>query len=255
MTSTDTIATVFATLDATQPTTPAVVRATGQIAWVLTCCANTQPAATDAETADTAPAQLAARIAATTLKAVKQPTVDAVVTAAIVAASLAAANLQNAGVKDATRGIIAGHDVATRIIHTLTGHTDYDVTYAAAVLGATTAANTSVNANLAARLDAYGIAATQAARLHDTPGDTAARRAADAADTAVEAALLAAHGFTGPASGIDGRRGVLTVIAPDHQLVGLNDGGGVPVGVSFDAADLIDDTVTVPQLLTARQLA
>jgi len=140
-------------------------------------------------------------------------TTNATITAAIVAASLAAGHVANSSLGEVNYAIAIGHDVAAQIVHGLHGHTDYNVSFTAGVLGAVTAANRLLANNETACLNAYGVAATQAARLNENHGDTAERVAADAADTAVEAALLASHGFTGPATGIDGRRGVLTIIA------------------------------------------
>lgn len=160
-----------------------------------------------------------------------------VITASIVAAALATGYVTEKTIGGVLTAIATGHDVATRIVHTLTGHSAYDVTYAASILGAVTAANLLANASETTRLNAYGIASTQAARLTGMPGDTAERLAADATDTAVEAALLAKRGYSGPASGIDGRRGVLTIIAEYAPSGPLHDDALPPVGV--DGSDEI----------------
>lgn len=225
-----TIATVFATLDTTKPSAEALLRAKSQLAFVKEQV-ETSPAAPDVYDVN-APHVVAARLAARA--GASATTDDALLTAAIVAAATATAVHVNATDDDVLKAVVAGHDVATRVLHTLTGHTDYDAVYAAAVLGAVTAVNTLTNRDLAARLHAYGIASTQAARLANQATDTPAARAKDAADTAVEAGLLAAHGFTGPTTGIDGRRGVITVIAEKAPVARLNDTGGILAGVSYD---------------------
>ena len=224
-----TIATVFATIDTTKPSAEALLRAKGQLAWMKEQV-NLSPAVADVYDVN-APHVTAARLAARA--ATTATTDDDTLSAAIVAAAAATAVHINATDDDVLKAIVAGHDVATRVIRTLTGHTAYDATYAAAVLGAVTAVNTLTNRDLDTRLHAYGIASTQAARLASQATDTPAARAKDAADTAVEAGLLAAHGFTGPTTGIDGRRGVVTVIAEQAPTARFNDTGGILAGVSY----------------------
>lgn len=241
-----TIATVFATIDTTKPSAEALLRAKGQLAWVRQHVKTSPPVSDvyDVNAPHVTAARLAARAAATAT------TDDDTLSAAIVAAATATAVHVNAKDDDVLKAIVAGHDVATRVVRTLTDYTDYDATYAAAVLGAVTAVNTLVNRDLATRLHAYGIASTQAARLANQANDTPAACAKDAADTAVEAGLLAAHGFTGPTTGIDGRRGVITVIAQHAPLARFNDTGGILAGVSYDSDPAMPD-VTAADVIAA----
>ena len=250
------IATVFARLEA-----PTNGREAAQLAWFV----NAQTVGRDADEQFEAeyervsgPGSIGGHtpnIAASLMaaRAVTGSTDDGnVITASIIASAIAVGHVTDQTVGGLLQAIAAGHDVAARITHTLTGHTDYDVTYAASVLGAVTAANMLANEHETARLNAYGIASTQAARLTGMPGDTPQRLAADASDTAVEASLLAAHGFSGPPSGIDGRRGVLTIIAENAPDTPLKNDTSTPVGVNAhdEMADLVD-IMTVRTFYTA----
>lgn len=260
------IAAVFATLDDTQPQANASIRAYGQLAWFAAThrAASTlggnhtnpvnevyayEPASGNAY--GYAPPALAAIHAATVVANTNKADHHTQITASIIAASLIVALNTDKRLSDLASAIVCGHDVAARTLATLTNHTDYDITYAACVLGALTAATLLTTKNHDVRQHAYGIASTQIARLLNAHGDTPARITADATDTAVEAALLATHGFTGPVSGIDGRRGSFTVIAPTADLGLLTTAAATSCGVSYDGADTINEAVTAVAFYTS----
>lgn len=93
----------------------------------------------------------------------------------------------------------------------------------AARLGAAVAAGRLLNLNMEQMISALGIAATQAAGVHAAGTSLAGPAiAGKAAGDGVEAAVLALIGFTGPAAPIEGRRGLLEVLARgsnDHQSI------------------------------------
>lgn len=264
MTATTPIATVFAQLDDSQPFAQATIRAYSQLAWFVA----THRAAKDTtsnhqnqaerygfEPAENnpngyAPHALAAMHAATAVANANDPNQNTQITASIVAAALVVSSTSDHLVSDVANAIAHGHDVASRIVATLTNHTAYNITHTACVLGAVTAATMLSTNDATVRANAYGIASTQAARLNNVTSDSPEQIAADATDTAVEAALLAAHGFTGATSGIDGRRGVLPIIAETAPLAQLHETPKTMHGVSFDGADTIDETLNAATFYT-----
>lgn len=91
----------------------------------------------------------------------------------------------------------------------------------AGLIGAGVAAGRLLNLDESQLRNVVGLCATQAAGLHavDESESGIAQLAKVAAD-AVEAAVLARHGFTSSADGIGGRRGLFALLAPDHTWHG-----------------------------------
>ena len=95
------------------------------------------------------------------------------------------------------------------------------------ILGATLAISRLQRLDVARTRHALGIAATQAAGLARTAGHAmAALETGKAAADAIEAALLAKHGFTSAAASIDGRRGFAALMAYRFDAAALVDGIG-----------------------------
>ena len=107
----------------------------------------------------------------------------------------------------------------------------------AALIGAAAAVARVTGAGPAVAAQALAIAATQCSGYEDDPPDRCRRlAAARAAELAVEAAALAALGFTGPPAALEGRRGVFALLTgsaepPAALLDGLGETWGAPAAV------------------------
>jgi 2-methylcitrate dehydratase PrpD len=85
----------------------------------------------------------------------------------------------------------------------------------AGVIGAGAAAGRLLGLDETPLRNLFGLCATQAAGLRAVEeSETGALQVAKAAADAVEAAVLARHGFTSSADGLGGRRGLLALMAP-----------------------------------------
>lgn len=131
----------------------------------------------------------------------------------LVAATAAVARLRNgARAQEAT---VLGCEIACRLAAVLGVRPDE-----LSVVGAALAASTAP----AAGLYALGLAATQttaATGSEDDPQEVTALRAGLAAADGVEAALLGDRGFTTPEAPVEGRRGLLALLAPDADAAEL----------------------------------
>jgi 2-methylcitrate dehydratase MmgE/PrpD-like protein len=100
----------------------------------------------------------------------------------------------------------------------------WNVASAIGILGAALSAARLYRLDSARARHALGVAATQAAGLaHNAPHTMGALETGKAAADAIEAALIAKHGFTSAPASIDGRRGLAALMA-----------------YRFDAADIVD---------------
>lgn len=138
--------------------------------------------------------------------------------APIVAAALTAAEHAGARGSDVLAAVVAGVEVACRVGNGISpGHFDrgWHLTGTMGHLGAAAAAGHLLALTNAQMTVALGIAATQAAGTTEQLGTMAKPlHPGKAASDGLEAALLAAGGFTGPARPIEGRRGLMTLMAP-----------------------------------------
>jgi 2-methylcitrate dehydratase PrpD len=91
----------------------------------------------------------------------------------------------------------------------------------AGLIGAGVAAGRLLDFDEAQLRNVVGLCATQAAGLHAVDeSESAIVQLAKTAADAVEAAVLARHGFTSSADGIGGRRGLFALLAPDATWQG-----------------------------------
>jgi len=133
--------------------------------------------------------------------------------APVVSAALAAAELSQASGEAFLSGVVAGVELGCRVALAL-GPSHFDrgwhVTGTAGHVAAAAAASRTLGASPGQMLGAIGIAATQAAGLQENFGSgTKCVHAGKAAMDGLEAAVLAAHGLSGPDRPLEGRRGLL----------------------------------------------
>jgi hypothetical protein len=155
---------------------------------------------------------------ATTLAAAPAARADA----PIVAAALASSELAGRGETDVIEAIAVGREVAARLEHALALDAPWNATAVVAGIGAAAAAARAMGLDADAARHAIGLAATQAAGLgvvDATPADALAR--GKAAADAVEAALLARHGFTAASASLEGRRGLAALMASNFDEAAL----------------------------------
>jgi 2-methylcitrate dehydratase MmgE/PrpD-like protein len=147
--------------------------------------------------------------------------------APIVAAALASGELLGRSDTDIAEAIAVGREVAARLERALAFDAPWDAVAVSAGIGAAAAAARAAGLDSAAARDAIGIAATQAASLGAVEGTPAAALACGkAAADAVEAALLALHGFTAASASLEGRRGLAALMASGFDEAALCDGLG-----------------------------
>ena len=103
----------------------------------------------------------------------------------------------------------------------------WNVASAVGVLGATLAAARLYGLDVTRARHALGVAATQAAGLaHNAQHAMGALETGKAAADAIEAALIAKHGFTSAPASIDGRRGFAALMAYRFDAAAITDGIG-----------------------------
>lgn len=103
----------------------------------------------------------------------------------------------------------------------------WHITSTCGVFGAAAAASKILKLNTSQTVFALGIAATQAAGLVEVLGSMArVLNAGFAARNGLNAALLAADGFKGPAQPIEGLRGFINVFGGNKDLASLTEGLG-----------------------------
>jgi 2-methylcitrate dehydratase PrpD len=135
--------------------------------------------------------------------------------APIVAAALTAARAIGSGEAIVADAVAVGREVAARLEAALALDPAWDVRTVAVGIGAAAAAAHAARLDAAQARNALGLAATQAGGLGvvaETPAvadDLLSARTADA----VEAAILARHGFTAAARSLEGRRGLAALMA------------------------------------------
>ena len=134
----------------------------------------------------------------------------------VVAAALATAGAQDLRLRPVAEAIAVGLEITARLDNWLAGSLGpFDPVPVLGRLGAAAAAARLLGVTPGATAHAFGIAATQATGLLALAGEGAADlQNGKAAADGVEAAWLAADGFTGPSAAIEGRRGLAALLAP-----------------------------------------
>jgi len=121
---------------------------------------------------------------------------------------------------DCAAAIAAGVEAAGLVEAGLAGVDGWSLPVVSAAIGAGLAADLMLGLPEPQLRDALGICATQAAGLRAADGtDAGPLQAGKAAFNAVEAALLARAGFTGPADPLDGRRGLFALFRPAVEVI------------------------------------
>lgn len=150
--------------------------------------------------------------------------------APVVSTAIAAGEVVGASGRELLEAVIVGVEVAIRVGLGLgTAHFDrgWHLTGTAGHFGAAAAAGRLFGLNAEQMSCALGIAATQAAGLQAALGTmTKPLHPGKAAANAVEAALLARRGFTGPITGIEGRRGFAQAASPRPDYSAMLSGLG-----------------------------
>jgi 2-methylcitrate dehydratase PrpD len=141
--------------------------------------------------------------------------------APIFPAAMALAESQSASGLELLRAFVLGFEVAARVA-LAAGKPHYDagwhVTGTTGHLGAAAAAGTLIGLTNQQLTQAFGIAATQASGLKEVYGSSSkALHAGRAASDGLLAALLAAEGFTGGTTVLDGRFGFLNLFSTEPR--------------------------------------
>lgn len=135
----------------------------------------------------------------------------------VIAAALALGESIEAAEEDIAAAVALGTRASARLgaaVDDEAFRARWNVTASLGIVGATLAAARLLGLDALRTRHALGIAATQAAGLARNVGDAmGALETGKAAADAIEAALLAKHGFTSAAASIDGRRGLAALMA------------------------------------------
>jgi 2-methylcitrate dehydratase PrpD len=150
--------------------------------------------------------------------------------APIVPAALAVAEWRDASGADLLEAATIGAEVALRVGNGICPeHFDrgWHLTGTAGHIGGAVAAGKLMNLDAAQMMNCIALGAAQAAGLQEALGTMSkCFHPGKAAADGVQAALLAAKGFTGPATAIEGRRGFGAVATPDPRYDAMLDGIG-----------------------------
>jgi 2-methylcitrate dehydratase PrpD len=159
--------------------------------------------------------------------------------ASVVPAARAVAEQVGADLGATLRAIAVGTEIATRLARTFgVPHTErgWHISSTSNQVGAGAAAAALLGLSGNTAQMALGLSATQAGGIGAALGSMAKPfHFGKAASNGVEAALLAAGGFTSPLRGIEGRRGLIAVIAPHADAADLLDG----LGERWDALEIM----------------
>ncbi|WP_321934624.1 MmgE/PrpD family protein [Paraburkholderia sp. J8-2] len=135
----------------------------------------------------------------------------------VIAAALALGESLEAADEDIAAAVAVGTRASARLGAALDDEAfraRWNVAASLGIVGATLAAARLLGLDALRTRHALGIAATQAAGLARNVGEVmGALETGKAAADAIEAALLAKHGFTSAAASIDGRRGLAALMA------------------------------------------
>lgn len=135
----------------------------------------------------------------------------------VIAATLALGASLEAAEEDIAAAVAVGTRASARLAAAVDDEAfraRWNVAASLGIVGATLAAARLLGLDALRTRHALGIAATQAAGLAHNVGEVmGALETGKAAADAIEAALLAKHGFTSAAASIDGRRGLAALMA------------------------------------------
>jgi hypothetical protein len=150
--------------------------------------------------------------------------------APVLAAVIAMGDQLGASADDVAAAAAVGIEAAARVLAAVDSdefRARWNVVSAVGVLGAALAVARLHKLDRTRTRHALGIAATQAAGLARNHGSTmAAIETGKAAADAIEAALLAKHGFTSAPASIDGRRGFAALMAYRFDSASITEGLG-----------------------------
>jgi 2-methylcitrate dehydratase PrpD len=139
------------------------------------------------------------------------------ISTAAVAAALALGESLDAHDEEIAAAVAIGTQASARLLAALDDagfRSRWNMASSLGIVGATLATARLLGLDALRTRHALGIAATQAAGLARNAGEpTGALETGKAAADAIEAALLAKHGFTSAAASIDGRRGLAALMA------------------------------------------
>ncbi|MGF6571436.1 MmgE/PrpD family protein [Paraburkholderia fungorum] len=150
--------------------------------------------------------------------------------APVLAAVIATGDRLDASADDIAAAAAVGIEAAARILAAVDSdefRARWNAASTVGVLGAVLAMARLHKLDRTRTRHALGIAATQTAGLARNAGSTmAAIETGKAAADAIEAALLAKHGFTSAAASIDGRRGFAALMAYRFDAASITEGLG-----------------------------
>jgi hypothetical protein len=143
---------------------------------------------------------------------------------------LAAVSAMSSNDGEAAAAAAIGIEAATRVLAAVDSdefRQRWNVASSVGVLGAVLAVSRLLKLDAKCTRNALGVAATQAAGLaHNAGHAMQAFETGKAAADAIEAALIAKHGFTSAPAGIDGRRGFAALMAYRFDADAVIDGLG-----------------------------
>jgi hypothetical protein len=149
----------------------------------------------------------------------------------VIAAVMAIGETRTASADDIAAAAAIGIEAAARILSAVDSdefRARWNVASAVGVLGAALAVARLLKLDKTQTQHALGIAATGAAGLAHNAGQTmAAIETGKAAADAIEASLLAKHGFTSATASIDGRRGFAALMAYRFDAAAITDDLGL----------------------------
>jgi hypothetical protein len=145
----------------------------------------------------------------------------------VIAAVIASGEALAASTDEIAAAAAVGIEAAARMLKAVDSgefRARWNVSSTVGVLGAALAVARLLKLDRTQTQHALGIAATQAAGLAHNNGQTMeAIETGKAAADAIEAALLAKHGFTGAPASIDGRRGLAALMAYRFDAAAITD--------------------------------
>lgn len=152
------------------------------------------------------------------------------VEATVVPAALAVAEWRGVGGQDLARSVSVGLEIGVRFSNSFSGDLSsqgWDVAAISGGLGAVAATGSLLELGQKRMQRAIGLAATQSAGVEGGYETMQPFHFGKSAANAVEAALLVNRGLTAPLSGVEGRRGLFSVLDPrgdpDALLNGLSE--------------------------------
>jgi hypothetical protein len=148
----------------------------------------------------------------------------------VLAAVIATGELLSSSEQEIAAAAAIGIEAAARILAAVDSdeyRARWNVASSLGVLGAVLAVARLLKLDETRTRNALGVAATQAAGLaHNAGNSLAAIETGKAAADAIEAALMAKHGFTSAPASIDGRRGFAALMAYRFDAASITEGLG-----------------------------